>query len=136
MAAVTGCLLFIQMVSCGMFFCVGVPFLHRFHEFRPVAAHLAATAAPGQRTQQELSVSTHAHTATLIPRVIHLTGRKYIPKAAQELVSSWQRLNGDAWEVRFYDDAACQSFVHKEFPEYWEAYNSLPKDVERADFFR
>jgi hypothetical protein len=39
-------------------------------------------------------------------------------------------------QVRFYSDDAALSFVRREFPEYFEAYLSLPKDVERADFFR
>lgn len=39
-------------------------------------------------------------------------------------------------QVRFYDDVAATNFVRREFPEYLEAYLSLPKDVERADFFR
>jgi len=39
-------------------------------------------------------------------------------------------------QVRFWDDVACFNFVRQEFPEYLEAYLRLPKDVERADFFR
>ena len=50
-------------------------------------------------------------------------------------MQSWRRENED-WEIRFYDDAACLSFVQREFPEYLEAYKALPKDVERSDFFR
>jgi hypothetical protein len=39
-------------------------------------------------------------------------------------------------QVRFYSDDAAMTFVRREFPEYFEAYLHLPKDVERADFFR
>lgn len=39
-------------------------------------------------------------------------------------------------QVRFYSDDAALTFVRREFPEYFEAYLNLPKDVERADFFR
>lgn len=39
-------------------------------------------------------------------------------------------------QVRFYSYDAALSFVRREFPEYFEAYLSLPKDMERADFFR
>lgn len=41
-----------------------------------------------------------------------------------------------ALQVRFYSDEAALTFVRREFPEYFEAYLNLPKDVERADFFR
>jgi hypothetical protein len=39
-------------------------------------------------------------------------------------------------QVLFYSDDAALTFVRREFPEYFEAYLNLPKDVERADFFR
>jgi mannosyltransferase OCH1-like enzyme len=39
-------------------------------------------------------------------------------------------------QVRFYSDDAALTFVRREFPEYFEAYLNLPRDVERADFFR
>ena len=51
------------------------------------------------------------------------------------MMATWTDRN-PAWQTRFYDDAACVSFVRSEFPEYYDAYTSLPKDVERSDFFR
>ncbi|KAG2453558.1 hypothetical protein HYH02_001777 [Chlamydomonas schloesseri] len=51
-------------------------------------------------------------------------------------MASWTRVNGPGWQTRFYDDEACTDFVRREFPEYLDAYLSLPKDVERSDFFR
>jgi mannosyltransferase OCH1-like enzyme len=42
----------------------------------------------------------------------------------------------DSLQVRFYSDDAALAFVRREFPEFFEAYLNLPKDVERADFFR
>ena len=39
-------------------------------------------------------------------------------------------------EYKFYDDKACFNFVEHEFPEYYDAYVNLPKNVERSDFFR
>ncbi len=50
-------------------------------------------------------------------------------------MASWKNAN-PGWEVRFYDDNACIEFVKREFPEYFDAYKRLPKDVERSDFFR
>ena len=49
------------------------------------------------------------------------------------MMATWTDRN-PAWQTRFYDDAACVSFVRSEFPEYYDAYTSLPKDVERSDF--
>ena len=72
-----------------------------------------------------------------IPRVIHQTYRSAasLPPATARLMASWRARN-PAWTVRFWDDAACAAFVGAEFPEYAAAYASLPKDVERSDFFR
>ena len=73
---------------------------------------------------------------TLIPRLIHQTYKsRDVPEAARRMMATWTDRN-PAWQTRFYDDAACVSFVRSEFPEYYDAYTSLPKDVERSDFFR
>jgi mannosyltransferase OCH1-like enzyme len=73
----------------------------------------------------------------LIPRVIHQTYRSMrLPASAKQFMHSWQERNGEAWQVRLYSDEACLNFVRREFPEYFEAYMNLPKEVERADFFR
>lgn len=50
-------------------------------------------------------------------------------------MQSWKRKN-PGWDIRFYDDEACLEFVSREFPHYLEAYRTLPKHVERSDFFR
>lgn len=74
--------------------------------------------------------------ATLIPKLIHQTYKSSnVPSAVVPLMQSWRRLNPD-WDVRFYNDAGCLEFVRREFPEYLDAYQALPKDVERSDFFR
>ena len=72
-----------------------------------------------------------------IPRLMHQTyaSERAVPSRLKELRESWRRFN-PGWEPRFYDDAQCLAFVEAEFPEYAEAYRGLPKDVERADFFR
>ena len=72
----------------------------------------------------------------LIPRLIHQTYKsRDVPEAARRMMSTWTERN-PTWRARFYDDAACVAFVRSEFPEYYDAYVSLPKDVERSDFFR
>lgn len=71
-----------------------------------------------------------------IPRIIHRTYKSNaVPDQVRGLMASWDRLN-PGWEIRFYDDAMCRQFVRTEFPEYYDAYIALPKDVERSDFFR
>ncbi|KAI8469837.1 MAG: hypothetical protein J3K34DRAFT_385638 [Monoraphidium minutum] len=166
LAAAIALLVFVQAVSCGMFFCVAVPFSHRasYVDVRDIvsdvpslarpppgggaaaalAAAAAAAAAPGAAGARQPALLPHhgpaaavLSTPKLIPRVIHQTYRtKRFPRGARPLVRSWRAVNGDAWEVRFYDDVAAVSFVRREFPEYLEAYLALPKDVERADFFK
>lgn len=59
-----------------------------------------------------------------------------MPSSLRAVMASWTRVNGPGWQTRFYDDEACTDFVRREFPEYLDAYQSLPKDVERSDFFR
>ncbi|GIL46724.1 hypothetical protein Vafri_3637 [Volvox africanus] len=76
-------------------------------------------------------------TPMLIPRIVHQTYRtRQLPSALRAVRQSWARVNGPAWQMRFYDDEACIDFVRREFPEYLDAYLTLPKDVERSDFFR
>lgn len=72
-----------------------------------------------------------------IPRVIHQTypSLELLPRDVAAVRQSWMRLN-PGWQVRFWDDASCLEFVHREFPEYYRTYVALPKNVERADFFR
>jgi hypothetical protein len=146
----------LQAVSCGMFFCVQLPFSSRpYVDYRDLISELdmgsPADMMPGssassssssvaaasssvttwQQQQQQLSAPK------LIPRVIHQTYRSTrLPASAKQFMHSWQERNGEAWQVRLYSDEACLNFVRREFPEYFEAYMNLPKEVERADFFR
>jgi hypothetical protein len=145
-----------QAVSCGMFFCVAVPFGHHraasYVDVRDIVSDVPLVQGQQPGSQQlpphpprgGAAAAAAAHgaaglvsTPKLIPRVIHQTARtKRFPAAVRPLVRSWRAVNGDGWEVRFYDDVAALNFVRREFPEYLEAYLSLPKDVERADFFK
>lgn len=146
LAAMIVVLVFIQAVSCGMFFCVRVPFGQRpYVDYRDLISELDAgtpseaadagkpvvAAASVTYIQQQLSAPK------LIPRAIHQTSHSTrLSTTAKQLMRSWKERNGDTWQVRFYNDDACLNFVRREFPEYFEAYMNLPKDVERADFFR
>ncbi|KAK3248296.1 hypothetical protein CYMTET_42231 [Cymbomonas tetramitiformis] len=78
----------------------------------------------------------HNDAPKLIPKIIHQTYKtNRVPDKLKRLMRTWRETNPD-YEIRFYDDAACKQFVATEFPEWFEAYMNLPKDVERADFFR
>jgi hypothetical protein len=72
-----------------------------------------------------------------IPRIVHQTAKSLesLSSENEAIRHTWARMN-PGWEVRFWDDAACWDFVRKEFPEYVTAYARLPRNVERADFFR
>lgn len=72
----------------------------------------------------------------MIPRIIHQTYKTSdVPDRVKGLMRTWAEKN-PGWKIRFYNDAECYKFVEREFPEYYDAYVSLPKDVERSDFFR
>ncbi len=71
-----------------------------------------------------------------IPKIIHQTWKsKEIPNKISECITTWQKLNPD-FEHRFYDNEDCLQFVKKHYSQYVDAYLSLPKPVEKADFFR
>lgn len=72
----------------------------------------------------------------LIPRIIHQTQKTSVfSEEQQKVLQSWKTYN-PTWDVQFYDDADCLSFVRREFPQWLDAYEALPMAVERADFFR
>lgn len=130
---------FVQAVSCGMFFCVTLPMITHSGaatEYQDLSAPGFAVEAqqPPALLQQQQPLKA---VPKLIPRVIHQTYRNgRLPASTKSFMRTWAEVNGDSWQVRFYSDDAALSFVRREFPEYFEAYLSLPKDVERADFFR
>ena len=72
-----------------------------------------------------------------IPRIVHQTywSREGIPDELRKISETWKSMNPE-YEYKFYDDKACFNFVEHEFPEYYDAYVNLPKNVERSDFFR
>ncbi len=50
-------------------------------------------------------------------------------------MSTWKTLN-PTWEVMEHDDAKCTLLVQTHYSSFFDVYESLPKNVERADFFR
>ena len=82
-------------------------------------------------------LSRPSYRPQLIPRLIHQTFKSVgsLPEKAEQLRKSWKDKN-PGWTLHLWDDDECKKFVKAEFPEYINAYTRLPKDVERADFFR
>lgn len=74
-----------------------------------------------------------------IPKIIHQTYRDaQIPSALQPGIEQLRRLN-PGWEYRFYDDAAVDDFIRREYqPEMHRAYRRINPayGAARADFFR
>lgn len=138
LAVLVAVIMAVHAASCGYFFCYHFPgsgdFSHRnvYDEIRDV---YKLTGGP-RVVSQPIQLPAVDNSPKLIPKLIHQTYKfKEVPESVIPFMESWQRQN-EGWEFRFYDDEACIQFVQREFPEYLEAYHSLPKDVERSDFFR
>ncbi|GFR43765.1 hypothetical protein Agub_g4877 [Astrephomene gubernaculifera] len=127
-------LVVLQALSCRLFFCVALPVGRTsYMDLREVFTEFRLF-NQGNSWQ---SVKPADPAPMLIPRIIHQTYRtRQVPASLLAVMQSWTRVNGQGWQARFYDDGACIDFVRREFPEYLDAYLSLPKDVERSDFFR
>eukprot|EP00210_Caulerpa_lentillifera_P001107 g1068.t1 len=101
------------------------------------------TPLSASKEAQELSMLIRKHQelravqdGERIPRIIHQTYKsEKLPSGMVSLVKSWIDMNPN-WTYRFYNDTDCLEFVKNEFPQYLDAYKSLPKNVERSDFFR
>lgn len=90
---------------------------------------------PAEANQDFLSVEK-SEEHILIPKIIHQTySTNDIPEDLQPFSRSWVVQN-PTWIVKFYNDDECLQFVRAYFPEYLEAYEGLPKNIERVDFFR
>ena len=72
-----------------------------------------------------------------IPRIIHRTfhNRKVLTQKQKVIMATWEELNPN-WKVVNHDDADCLRLVENNYPSYLQLFNSFPKNVERADFFR
>ncbi|KAK9792043.1 hypothetical protein WJX73_001872 [Symbiochloris irregularis] len=138
LALAVGLVMVFHAMACGAFWCyrfTGQPDLPR--EVRDDIRDIYVLAG-GPKPVETWTFPAHSEQPqqTLIPKLIHQTYKSSnVPSAVVPLMQSWRRMNPD-WDVRFYDDAGCLDFVRREFPEYLDAYQALPKDVERSDFFR
>ena len=117
--------------------------LHRLYETSTMASTRdGGLAQPRVASDEGLTAAGAATDARslpmplMIPRIIHQTYKTSdVPDRVKGLMRTWAEKN-PGWKTRFYNDAECYKFVEREFPEYYDAYVSLPKDVERSDFFR
>ncbi|KAK9810871.1 hypothetical protein WJX73_003773 [Symbiochloris irregularis] len=101
---------------------------------RPCSICEAGTSAAPDQLQSPAQGKPNGH--SLIPRIIHQTYRSHdLPPRLVAYMQTWAEMN-PGWEIRFYTDAACKRMIEQEFPEYLKAYEALPANVERADFFR
>ena len=111
------------------------------HERSTIASTHASLVRPRRQSDEGLAagISDGAGAVPIplmIPRIIHQTYKTSdVPDRVKGLMRTWAEKN-PGWKIRFYNDAECYKFVEREFPEYYDAYVSLPKDVERSDFFR
>ena len=115
--------------------------LHHLYERSTIASTHASLVRPRRQSDEGLAagISDGAGAVPIplmIPRIIHQTYKTSdVPDRVKGLMRTWAEKN-PGWKIRFYNDAECYKFVEREFPEYYDAYVSLPKDVERSDFFR
>ena len=115
--------------------------LQRLYERSTIASTHASLVRPRHQSDEGLAagISDGAGAVPIplmIPRIIHQTYKTSdVPDRVKGLMRTWAEKN-PGWKIRFYNDAECYKFVEREFPEYYDAYVSLPKDVERSDFFR
>lgn len=72
-----------------------------------------------------------------IPRLIHVTvrSRTRLTLKQRAILSTWRTLN-PSWKLIIHDDFDCRKLFENHYPSYLQAYDALPKNVERADFFR
>lgn len=90
----------------------------------------------GGKKECEAFANKAKNSVILIPKSIHQTySTREVPDEIQKHMDTWVTRN-PGWVVKFYDDTQCLEMVQREFPEYLDAYQSLPENVERADFFR
>ncbi len=72
----------------------------------------------------------------MIPKIIHQTAKTTdIPLEWSMLSKKVQTLH-PGWEYRFWTDEDNLAFVRAEFPSFLEVYQSLPKNIMRADVIR
>ena len=71
----------------------------------------------------------------VIPKILIQTWKtRRLPDQFAEWSSTWKTLNPE-FIYMFFDDGDCFRFVHKNYPEYLDLYESLIA-IEKADVFR
>lgn len=79
-----------------------------------------------------------AHTAKLIPRVIHQTWNEDIdPMKYPHLLRLQNSWKGSGWKYEFYTDERARSYIEANYPpQFLDAYDSLLPGAFKADLFR
>ena len=72
----------------------------------------------------------------MIPQIIHQTWKtNEVPEKWQHFVNKVRQLNPD-WEYRLWSDDDNDVFVKREFPDFYDTFNSFSKPIMRADVIR
>lgn len=125
LVAMTVLLVFVQAVSCGMFFCVTVPISHSrstaFVDYQDLVSDLSVPAlSPGQQpTAAALAQGQQRPLSTvpkLIPRIIHQTYRNgRLPTSAKSFMKTWAEVNGEDWQVGLPWCCCVQEVHHSDY---------------------
>lgn len=69
--------------------------------------------------------------------IFQIWGTKELPDRFKWIVDKLKRQNPE-YNYYLYDDKDMEDFVKREYPEYWESYNSINQEyiVAKGDFFR
>ena len=71
-----------------------------------------------------------------IPKIIHQTYKNHnLPETYKMCQTEIKRLHPD-FEYRFYTDEDMERLMKKEFPEYYDKFNELPRMIMKIDMFR
>lgn len=73
-----------------------------------------------------------------IPKIIHQIWSgidEPLPDHFSRMAETWKYDYPD-WEYVFWDAAKMNAFILEHYPQYWEAYNSFPFNVQRWDAIR
>jgi hypothetical protein len=110
-------LVFVQAVSCGMFFCVTLPMITHSGaatEYQDLSAPGFAVEPqqPPALLQQQQQQQPLKAVPKLIPRVIHQTYRNgRLPASTKSFMRTWAEVNGDSWQVRTMASSSCRMAV-------------------------
>ena len=71
-----------------------------------------------------------------IPKIIIQTWKsKDIPDKYKEDIDSVKKYNND-FKILFFDDNDIETFLKKNYPQYYESYMKLPVKIQKIDYFR